>query len=130
MLLLLPAAGRASDSPASRPTHSWPEPYKVQRDESAGVLTLSTRYYTVEHDLKKGGVIRRISLTHGRAANLLVRPIETRVLNERGTALSDLRDAKPNVQHRTENLNEIVGCRVAAGGSRWPSVRDAGEDDL
>ncbi|MCE5272093.1 hypothetical protein LLH00_12525 [bacterium] len=34
----------------------WPQPYAVNRDEAAGVLRLSTPYYTIEHDLRPGGL--------------------------------------------------------------------------
>jgi hypothetical protein len=94
--------------PEARPRSTWPQAYTVARDEDSGILALSTPYYTVEHDLKKGGAITRIALTHGRAANLVVQPIETRVQDETGAVLSDLRDSAPKVTQRREGLNEIV----------------------
>src|SRR5512143_4146122 len=57
----------------------WPQSYKVDRDEAAGTLVLSTPYYTFEHDLKKGGALSRITLTNGKAKNLLVSPVESRI---------------------------------------------------
>ena len=45
---------------AVKPRDWAPQTYVVERDETAGKLTLSTRYYTIEHELKKGGCIARI----------------------------------------------------------------------
>jgi hypothetical protein len=81
----------------------------VERNQAAGILTLSTPFYSVDHDLRRGGAISRITLRHGRAANLLVRPIGTRVREENGAVLTDLKDPAPEVtHHRTTGLNEIV----------------------
>ena len=57
-------------------------------------------------------------ITHGKATNLLVRPIETRVWDESGAVLSDLKDAAPKVTHRRAGLNEIVTveCSLASSG--------------
>ena len=85
---------------------TWPQAYSVK--EGKGALTLQTPFYAIEHDLKAGGAISRIRLTHGKAANLLVRPVETRVRDENGGVWSDLKDAKPKVTHRRAGLNEIV----------------------
>jgi hypothetical protein len=92
---------------------TWPQPYSVQRDETAGILALRTPFYTVEHDLRKGGAIARIRLQHGKAANLLVRPLETRVRDESGAVLSDLKDSAPKVAHKRAGLNEIVTVECA-----------------
>jgi len=80
----------------------------VQRDEAAGRLILSTPYYTVQHDLRHGGVISSIRLTHGRATNLLVEPIVARIQDEQGASFTDLHDAHPRVEHRRDGLKEIV----------------------
>lgn len=87
---------------------AWPQAYTVQRDDAAGVLSLRTPYYTIEHDLKQGGALRRIALAHGRASNLLVRPVSARVQDEHGAVWSDLNDAAPRVTHRSSGLNEVV----------------------
>ena len=50
------AAGRTEQSLPG----CWPQEYKVQQDDTSGVLTLSTRYYTVQQDLKRGGAITKI----------------------------------------------------------------------
>jgi hypothetical protein len=94
--------------PEPEPGSTWPQAYTVTQDEAAGILKLSTPYYTVEHDLKKGGVITRIALTHGKAANLLVRPIETRIRDVAGAVLIDSRDSAAKVTHHRDGLNEIV----------------------
>ena len=105
--------GFASRPARTKVPRTWPQAYSVQRDEASGILTLRTPYYTVEQDLKKGGAITRITLTHGKAANLLVRPMETRVRDESGTVLTDLNDSAPTVTHRREGLNEIVTVESA-----------------
>ncbi|NTV82186.1 MAG: hypothetical protein HGA24_12285, partial [Candidatus Aminicenantes bacterium] len=96
-----PGAGPKSQS-------TWPQEYSVARNDAAGTLSLRTPYYSIEHDLRRGGAISRVTLTHGRAPNLLVRPIETRVRDEGGAPLTDLRDSAPLVTHRAAGLNEIV----------------------
>jgi hypothetical protein len=100
---------------------TWPEEYSVQRDDAAGVLTLRTPYYTVQHALKQGGAIASIRLTHGKATNLLVHPIETRVRSEDGTVFADVKDANARVSHRRDGLTEIVtveGALVDQSGRR------------
>lgn len=92
---------------------SWPQPYTVQRDETAGTLTLRTSFYSWEHDLKRGGIIRRITLAHGRATNLLARPIQTRVQDENGVVLTDLMDPNPTVQHKQVGENQTVTVESA-----------------
>jgi hypothetical protein len=106
-LLAAPSGGRL--------TSTWPQEYSVRRDDTSGLLTLSTPYYTVQHDLKRGGAISSIRLTHGRATNLLAQPLATRIQNENGVRLTDLRAANALVSHRREGLNEVVTveCRLA-----------------
>lgn len=101
----IPLFARAADI---RTVSTWPQQYSVQRDATAGELRLSTPYYTVVHDLKQGGAIRAIRLTNGRATNLLVQPIITRIEREDGTRFTDLKDGKARVTHRQEGLTEIV----------------------
>ena len=112
MFFLLAAASPAAP-PAQDVPRTWPQAYSVQRDEASGILTLSTPYYTVEQDLKKGGAITRITLTHGKVKNLLVLPVETRIRDESGSVLTDLNDSAPTVTHRREGLNEIVTVQSA-----------------
>lgn len=105
--------GALAAEPAARPGSTWPQTYSVQRDAAAGVLALRTPYYAVEHDLKRGGAIRRITLAHGKAANLLVRPIETRVVTASGAVLSDLGDPAPKITHHRAGRNELVTVECA-----------------
>jgi hypothetical protein len=101
----------------------WPQDYNVQRDDAAGLLVLSTPYYRIEHDLKKGGALTRISLTHGKAPNLLVRPIETLIRlarregapdapAQRGSRpqdiYSDLNNPAASVTHVKSGRSEVV----------------------
>ncbi len=115
LLAAAPAAEGAQGIPKQSST--WPQPYEVRRDEAAGILSLRTPYYAVEHDLRRGGAVSRIALAHGRAPNLLVRPIEARVREESGTLLTDLNDPAPAVAHRREGMNEIVevDCALTDG---------------
>ncbi len=113
ILLFLLGVVSPAAPPAQKVPRTWPQAYSVQRDEASGILTLGTAYYTVEQDLKKGGAITRITLTHGKAKNLLVRPVETRVRGASGTVFTDLNDSAPVVAHRREGLNEIVTVQSA-----------------
>jgi hypothetical protein len=122
---LFAAVGAGAEPSAPQPPRTWPQAYSVQRDEATGILALRTAYYTIEQDLKKGGAIARIALTHGKAANLLARPLETRVRDENGAILTDLTDSSPTVTHRREGLNEIVtvGCALKDRAGRASGLR-------
>ncbi|MBN1852645.1 MAG: hypothetical protein JW829_07965 [Pirellulales bacterium] len=113
VLFFLFAAGLLAGQPGREYPRTWPQAYSVERDEAGGVLILRTPYYTVEQDLTKGGAIRRIALTHGKAANLLVHPIEVRIQDERGNVLTDLQDPAPHVTHHQDGLNVIVSVESA-----------------
>ena len=83
-------------------TRGWsPQAYSVTRDDAAGKLVLSTPYYTMEQDLKRGGILERISLTHGRATNLLVTPM-------RATISLLLTNAQENTDE-AENTRQVLG---------------------
>ena len=124
-VLLIAAQGLTAEPPAAKRPRTWPQTYSVHRDEAAGILTLRTAYYTVEQDLKKGGAIARISLTHGKAANLLASPLATRVRDENGTVFTDLADSSPAVAHRREGLNEVVTveCSLKDLAGRASAIR-------
>jgi hypothetical protein len=111
--ILVSAGVAVAAQPGPQPARTWPQAYSVERNEKSGILTLRTGYYVVEQDLRKGGAVARIALTHGKAANLLVQPLETRVRDDRGAVFSDLKDAAPKVTHRREGLNEIVTVECA-----------------
>jgi hypothetical protein len=125
VFLVSAAAAAPADPPNPKPARTWPQAYSVERNDASGVLALRTPYYTVEQDLKKGGAVRRISLTHGKAANLLVHPLETRVRDDGGAVLSDLNDPSPRVAHRREGLGEIVTveCELKHADGRASGLR-------
>jgi Domain of unknown function (DUF6259) len=109
LCLLVPlTALAAAEPPSPAQPSTWPQAYSVRRDQAAGLLILSTPYYTVQHDLKRGGAISSIRLTHGTATNLLVRPFETRIQDAAGKVYSDLADPRPHVTFRQKDLNELV----------------------
>ncbi|MBM4089592.1 MAG: hypothetical protein FJ276_09205 [Planctomycetes bacterium] len=119
LLAWMPALFGADAVP--RRSSTWPREYTIQRDESAGILALGTPYYRVEHDLKKGGAISRISLVNGRAANLLVRPVEARIQDANGVVLADSGDAAPVVTQRQEGLGAVVTVDCALVGDNGMS---------
>ncbi len=99
----------------------WPGQYTVSENKAAGTLVLATPYYTIQHDLRRGGNISSIKLTHGRAKNLLVTPIESRVhlgtshatdARRRGNQskffYSDRNDSSAAVSHRREGDSLFV----------------------
>lgn len=121
-LATLPATTALS---AQKLNSTWPQPYTVRQDPVAGVLALSTPYYTIEHNLKKGGAITRIQLTHGRAQNLLITPMATHVRTEDGTVFTDILDDKPRVEHRRDGLKEFVTIEagLVANSSAASNIR-------
>ena len=116
MAISMPASAAAAQGAKSRST--WPQAYSVVRDDTAGILSLSTPYYTIEQDLRRGGAISRITLKNGRAANLLVSPVATRVRDENGIVLTDLGERAPKVTHRRSGLREIVTVESALTDAR------------
>ena len=122
MIVVLPAqaAERGIDSRVT-----WPESYSVQRDDRSGRLILETPYYRIEHDLRHGGAIARIHLTHGKADNLLLRPVLTRMVDERGQVFTDTDDSRAQVSHRTDQLTEVVTvqARLTDSEGRTAPVR-------
>jgi len=116
LAILVSTVAAAADESAPQLSRTWPQAYAVERNDGSGTLTLRTPYYVVEQDLKKGGAITRIALTHGKAANLLVAPLETRVRDDRGAVFSDLKDPAPKVTHRREGLNETVTVECTLRG--------------
>ncbi len=92
---------------------TWPQAYRVERDNAANRLSLSTPYYTVQHALDRGGAITSIRLKHGRATNLLVRPLAASVRDAQGALFSTLNDRKPTLSLRRDGLTEIVSFEAA-----------------
>ncbi len=98
----------AAAAAGAKPSSTWPQDYSVRRDDDSGALVLTTPFYTVRHDLRQGGAICQITLTHGKATNLLMAPIETRVRTDRDAVFADVHDRAPRVTHRREGTTEIV----------------------
>jgi hypothetical protein len=123
--ILIAATLAAGEEPHS----SWPRDYTVARDDAAGRLVISTPYYEVVHDLKSGGAISAVRYRHGRAENLLVRPIGAEVEDGAGTTFSDLHDVSPRVSHervaREHGPTEVVSVESALldGKGRASGVR-------
>ncbi len=67
-------AAAVTPAPGDTTRPQWPQGYSVKNDAAAGVLTLSTPFYSFTHDLHRGGALSAIRLTHGRAENLLAAP--------------------------------------------------------
>jgi hypothetical protein len=86
----------------------WPQEYSVQQDDTSGMLTLSTPYYAVQHNLKKGGAISKIKYTHGKVDNVLVRPIKTSVQIENGTTFDDVGNPTAHISHTKTGKTEIL----------------------
>jgi len=118
---IAPFAARAGEKTSG----TWPQAYSVEKDDASGLLTLRTAFYTVEHDLKRGGAISRISLVHGKAANLLASPVEARIKAERGAALTDLKDSAPKIAHRRAGGSEVVSveCVLAGENGETTNIR-------
>jgi len=91
----------------------WPQDYSIERDDASGILTLSTPYYLVEHNLKRGGAIAKIRYTHGKVANLLAQPIQTSVQNERDITFNDLNDSAARISCTKTGKTEIVTIECA-----------------
>lgn len=125
VFLAWPLAAAWAERPEENPPRTWPQPYRVERDEAAGTLRLRTAYYTFEHDLKKGGAISRVALAHGRCDNLLRRPIQTRIRQENGQALSDISDTAASVIHRRDGPAEVVTveCELKGPGGQSSGIR-------
>ncbi|MDD2710982.1 MAG: DUF6259 domain-containing protein [Verrucomicrobiae bacterium] len=109
-MFFAPAAFYAAQIETSMPG-CHPREYTVRRDDSAGILTLSTPYYIVQHDLKKGGAITSIHYVHGKCGNLLVRPI-TASLVVAGKTYSDQNNHRPVicVEKLGKNVKVAVEC--------------------
>jgi hypothetical protein len=100
----------------------WPQDYSLQRDDASGVLTLATPYYTIQHDLKKGGAISSICLTYGKAKNLLLQPMETRIKLLMKTADAQPRQQSQKIQPVFSDLNNSSPSVKHTKSGRWPIV--------
>ncbi len=120
------------------PKANWPQEYTVRKDEENQQWILSTPYYSVHHDLKKGGAITQISYVHGSAPNLLLKPMASSVelaairnLQHTGEAhhrrpadtLSDVHDSSPSVDVTREGKFQTVRVEATL---RLPDGHDVG----
>lgn len=98
------AADSQQPNPVQEPSRtlrgSWPQDYTVQKDERRGLLVLSTPYYSIHHDLKRGGAIADIHYTHGNVANLLVSPF--------ASSIAMVRRERPAIQGHPSRSQEIL----------------------
>jgi hypothetical protein len=123
-----PAGSKSQVESPSAPKGTWPQEYSVHRDEAAGQLVLSTPYYSVTHDLKRGGAIVQIRYTYGTVSNLLVEPLGTPVelaakklphhLTKQEeppppTVLTDLHDSSPVVSVTKSGKRQTVTVEAA-----------------
>jgi len=110
-----------------------PQSYEVERTSRwvsgvafREVIELSTPYYTILHDLDRGGTISMIRLTHGQANNLLVAPIESRVqltsenegeANQQNAGTEriyrDIHDRSPDVTHTKSGQWETIAVEAS-----------------
>jgi len=118
------SSGATGPLSGSLPTW-WPQPYTVERDESQGKLILSTRYYTIEHDLKKGGAITKIGHMHRKVDNILLRPLTASVQlrgdeppgeigekERRQKVFTDIADSSPSVATAKTGKWDVVTART------------------
>jgi hypothetical protein len=120
---LSPKISPAATSGALFPS-TCPQPLQVLRDTKSNRLIISNAYYQVDHDLKRGGAISRIRLTHGKAENLLMHPLEASIASEKGGIFVNVNDPAPEIHHSTDGLTQVVtvesrlmdnGARAARG---------------
>lgn len=113
------AARSANPSPQGiEGPRGWtPQPYSVQRDEANGTLTFSTRYYTVQHDLKRGGAISKICYAHGKSGNLLLRPIEASVRLKKGESPTDEQEEHLRPDFFSDTNNSSPSVSVSKSGN-------------
>lgn len=112
----------------------WPQSYVVERDDALGKLVVSTRYYQVEHDLRKGGAVSKIHCTYGKAPNLLLQPLAASV-QIRGNEPAGGITAK-EIRHRQFTDTDDASASVSAEkAGKWETVtvhsrliNHAGED--
>jgi len=86
----------------------WPQEYSVKRSTDQGTLILSTPYYTILHDLKRGGAIAEIQYTYGRVQNLLKQPVGATIQLEAADLYSDIHDPSPSASHQYSGQSEMV----------------------
>lgn len=112
---------------ASAASSQWPQVYSVVKDTDSGLLTYSTPYYQVQHDLNQGGIITRIHYTHGKADNILAGPITTRIRIEGkdGGTFSDIYNNSSSIRRWRDGKSEIliVECQLLDEKGRDAGVK-------
>lgn len=114
---------------ARSPAAVWPldQPCTVREDAAPGRLAIQSPYYTIEQDLRRGGILSAIRLTYGRTTNLLARPIEAVVVDAAGNRYSDANDPRPEIRRRQEGATQIITVdsipRDTAGATAAVRVR-------
>ncbi len=124
-----PSPLNSSPGSTHKPKGNWPQDYAVQKDEGRGLLILSTPYYSIHHDLKRGGAITSIRYTHGNVSNLLVSPFASSIKlakKERPDTkdphfrsreiLDDLGDSSPSVSVSRPGLTPVVTVQASLLG--------------
>ncbi len=103
----------------------WPQPYTVDHNSAEGKLILSTPYYSIEHDLNRGGVLSRIHCTYGQSENLILKPVETLIQIDDPSVtrpysgpgslptFSDINDPSPKVTHIQKDGTELVSIEAS-----------------
>jgi hypothetical protein len=133
-----PLPMQASAESKRGPKANWPQEYTVRKDEENAQWILSTPYYSIHHDLKKGGAITQISYLHGAAPNLLLKPLassielaavknpqHTHEVHHRRPAdtFSDVHDASPVVNIAKAGKFQTVHVEATL---RFPDGHDVG----
>lgn len=103
----------------------WPQEYSVQRDDVSGTFTLSTPYYAVQHNLKKGGAIAKIKYTYGMVDNLLIQPIKTSVQDEADILFDDLHSSAAHLSCTETGKTKVltIECTLADKDSRDSGIK-------
>jgi len=118
------SSAASTKGPESQPGW-WPQSYAIERDEAQGKLILSTRYYTVEHDLKKGGTISKIGYTFGKAGNLLLRPLAASIQLRGDEPPGELRGRQWRQEVFTDVADSSASVSTAKTG-KWEVVTAQG----
>jgi hypothetical protein len=107
---------------ASEPSYSWcPQPYTIGRDESQGRIILSTPYYSVEHDLKKGGAITKVGYTYGKSENVFLSPLAASV-QLRGNEPPGMSPPKERRQEVFTDVADTTPSVSTAKAGKWDVV--------
>jgi hypothetical protein len=110
----------STNGPGSLPGW-WPQSYTLERDESQGKVIVSTRYYTIEHDLRKGGTLTRIGHTYGTAENIFLRPLVASVQLRRFETSGEASEEQMRKEVFTDVADSSASVSTAKTG-KWEMV--------